>query len=112
VIVRGRLDRDEESARLLATEIVALPAACVQAIREVAIRLSIPPHDRRTFEALAGALERHRGDRRVALDVELRGDAHRLVVHAAIMGEVRVRPSESLVGEIEGILGKGAVTLR
>jgi hypothetical protein len=33
-------------------------------------------------------------------------------VHAAIMGEVRVTPSDALVGDIEGILGEGTVTLR
>jgi len=112
VLVRGRLERDEESARLIASEVVALAGACAQAIREVAIRLSIPPHGRQTFEALAEILARHRGDRRVSLEVECRGQARPMRVHAAIMGEVRVRPSESLVGEVERICGKGSVTLR
>ena len=33
--------------------------------REVAIHLTVPPHGRPTFEALAEVLSRHRGDRRV-----------------------------------------------
>jgi hypothetical protein len=92
--------------------VVGLAGACAQTVREVAIRLSIPPHERRTFEALADVLARHRGDRRVSLEVECRGQARPLRVQAAIMGEVRVTPSESLVGEVERICGKGSVTLR
>ena len=112
VLVRGRLERDEESARLVASEVLPLEAACARATREVAIRLSIPPHDPSTFAALASVLQRHRGDRPVTMDVELRREPRAYVVHASVMGEVRVKPSESLVGDIEGILGKGSVSWR
>jgi DNA polymerase-3 subunit alpha len=112
VLVRGRLERDEESARMIASEVLPLHAACARATREVSIRLSIPPHDSRTFAALAAVLQRHRGDRPVSLDVELRREPRAYRVHAAIMGEVRVEPSETLVGDVEGVLGKGSITLR
>ncbi|MBE3134586.1 MAG: DNA polymerase III subunit alpha [Acidobacteria bacterium] len=112
VVVRGRLERDEESARLIATEVVSLEAACAQATREVAVRLSIPPHSRQTFEALADVFARHPGDRRISLEVEVRGQVRPVLVRAAVQGEVRVRPSETLVTDVERICGKGSVSLR
>jgi DNA polymerase-3 subunit alpha len=112
VLVRGRLEWNEETARMIASDVVPLERACAQATREVAIRLSIPPHDQRTFDALADIFEKHRGDRPVTIDVELRRESRRYLVHTAIMKDVRVTPSESLVGEVEAVLGSGAVTLR
>ena len=40
--------------------------------RELSIKLTSPPHGRQTFEALADLFARHRGDRRVVLELELR----------------------------------------
>ncbi len=110
VVVRGRLERDEESARLIASEIQPITVVRERVTREVAVQLTVPPHDRSTFEALAGVLERHRGDRRVALEVELRNEAHPLRVRADLA--VRVQPSERLVAEVEQVCGAGAVVLR
>ena len=42
VLVRGKLERDEETARILATEIVALEAVRERIAREVAIRVQMP----------------------------------------------------------------------
>src|SRR6185295_9973847 len=53
VLVRGKFEKDEESARLVATELLALAALRERTAREVAIHLSMPPHGRPTFEALA-----------------------------------------------------------
>jgi len=112
VVVRGRLDRDGEVARLIASEVASLDAACARATREVTVRLSIPPHGPDTFEALAGVLARHRGDRRVSLEVEVRDQQQPVLMRAAVVGEVRVKPSSALVGDVERICGKGSVTLR
>ena len=78
--------------------------------REVAIRVSAP--DRRTFEALGEVFSRHRGDRRVSLELEVPVSASRLRVKADISGQIRVRPSPSLIAEVEQIVGQGAVSLR
>ena len=47
VLVKGKFERDEETSRLLASEIVAIEAVREKAARQVAIRLAMPPHDRR-----------------------------------------------------------------
>ena len=78
--------------------------------REVAIHLAVPPHGRHTFEALAELFSRHRGDRRVSLELDVKGNERPLKVKADVAQ--RVRPSEKLVAEVEQICGTGTVELR
>jgi len=78
--------------------------------RQLAIKLTSPPHGRATFEALADLFARHRGDRRVILELELRGPAtndHPLRVRAGLAAQVRVQPSDQLASEVERICGPG-----
>jgi DNA polymerase III subunit alpha len=112
VLVKGRFERDEESTRLLASEIVAIEAVREKAARQVAIRLAMPPHDRATVEAVLEVLGRHKGDRRVSLEVELRDRECPLRVKADVLGQTRVKPSAQLLAELERICGPGAVVFR
>ena len=105
VLVRGKFEKDEESARLVATELLPMAALTERTTREVAIHLSVPPHGRPTFEALAELLSRHRGDRRVSLELDVRGQPRPLRVRADVAQ--RVRPSERLVEEVEQLCGSG-----
>jgi DNA polymerase-3 subunit alpha len=112
VVVRGKVERDEDIVRMLATEVLPIEALRERLAREVSIRLSVPPHGRATFEALATLFSSHRGDRRVAFELELRGRGHPLRVRAGVAAQVRVKPSERLVAEVERICGAGTVVLR
>jgi len=109
VLVHGRFERDDETVRILATEIVQIELVRERLARSVAIRLSMPPHGRATFERLLELLAQHKGDRKVAF-VILEQDRH-LRVTADVSG-LRVRPSERLVSEVEKICGSGSVSLR
>ena len=109
VLVRGKLEMDEESARLLAAELLPIEALAARAPQAIAIRLSAPPHDRRTFEALAELFARYRGDRRVSVELELRGHPQPLKVHADL-SETRIQPSDQLMEEVERLCGKGTVS--
>jgi DNA polymerase-3 subunit alpha len=111
VLVRGKLERDDETMRILASEVFPLEKLRERLAREVAIRLRMPA-DRRVFEALGEIFARHRGDRRVSFDLELPGDARRLRVRADVSAEIRVRPSSALVAELEQVVGQGSVSLR
>ena len=111
VLVRGKLERDDESARILATEIVPIDSVRERNAREVAIRVTMPA-DRGVFEALGEIFSRHRGDRRVSFEIELPVSARRLRVKADVSSQIRVRPSPSLIAEVEGIVGLGSVSLR
>jgi DNA polymerase-3 subunit alpha len=110
LLVRGKLEKDEESARLVATELMPIAALRERTTREVAIHLSAPPHGRPTFEALAELLARHRGDRRVYLELDVPGQPKPLRVRADVAQ--RVKPSERLVTEVEQLCGAGTVELR
>jgi DNA polymerase-3 subunit alpha len=111
LIVRGKFERDDESARLVATEILPIAALKERVTREVAIRLRMPPCDRHTLEALAELLAKHRGDRRVSIELDMTtaGGPMRVRTDA---GPVRVRPSERLVAEVERLCGSGSISLR
>jgi DNA polymerase III subunit alpha len=111
VLVRGKYERDEESARVFASEILAIDSVRERLAREVGIRLVMPPHGRETIQALFDVFTRHRGDRKIVFELELRKD-HPLRVRADIAAQVRVRPSETLVSEVEKICGAGSVSLR
>jgi DNA polymerase-3 subunit alpha len=112
VLVKGRFEKDDDSAQILASEIVPLEMVRERLTRSVAIRLSTPPHDRGTFERLWDVFSHHKGDRRVAFDVELADSARRLRVKIEVNAQIRVRPSEQLVSDVEKICGAGSVSLR
>ena len=106
VLVRGKLERDDESARILATEIAPIDTVRERMAREVAIHLT-GPADRHLFEALGEIFSRHRGDRRVSFEIELPSTPTRLRVRADVSSQIRVRPSSSLIAEVEQVVGAG-----
>jgi DNA polymerase-3 subunit alpha len=110
LLVRGKFEKDDESARLVATELMPMATLKERTTREVAIHLTVPTHGRPVFEALAELLSRHRGDRRVYLELEVPGPQTPLRVRADVAQ--RVKPSERLVSEVEQLCGAGSVELR
>jgi DNA polymerase-3 subunit alpha len=110
VLVKGRCERDDEAARVLASEIAPIEVVIERLASSVAITLSAPQHDRETFMQLWDVLLQHKGDRRVA--IELRDPDRHLRVTIDVNAQVRVRPSERLVADVERICGAGSVSLR
>ncbi|HEY1910354.1 MAG TPA: DNA polymerase III subunit alpha, partial [Vicinamibacterales bacterium] len=111
VLVRGKLERDDETVRILATEIAPLDSVRERLAREVAICFR-KPADRGTLESLGAVFSRHRGDRKVSFEVETGEAPHRLRVKVDISSQIRVRPSPALISELEQIVGQGTVELR
>ena len=111
VLVRGKLERDEETTRILAAEIAPLDSVRERVAREVAIRFT-KPADRGTLETLGEIFSRHRGDRKVSFEVETGEPPHRLRVKVDAGAQVRVRPSPTLIAEVEQLVGAGSVELR
>ena len=72
VVVKGKVELDEEAIRMMASEVLPIDTMRQKMSRELSIKLTSPPHGRQTFEALADLFARHRGDRRVVLELELR----------------------------------------
>jgi DNA polymerase-3 subunit alpha len=111
VIVRGKLERDDEASRILASDIQPIGSVRERLAREMAITVTVPPHGRATFEALADLFARHRGDKPVTFQLVLKG-AQPIRVRAQVSAHIRVKPSSVLVDEVEKICGPGAVHLR
>jgi DNA polymerase-3 subunit alpha len=110
LLVRGKYERDEDSSRLVASEITPLDVVRDRAVREVEIRLGGRGLARSGMHALAVVLERHAGDRRVSFVVEVPGNGHGLRVRAATAR--RIRPSDSFVRDVEAVCGAGSVVLK
>jgi DNA polymerase-3 subunit alpha len=110
LLVRGKLEKDDESARIVATELLPIAALRERTTKEVVIHLSGRATGRPTFEALAELLTRHRGDRRVFLELDVKSQEKPLRVRSEVAQ--RVRPSERLVLEVEQICGAGSIELR
>jgi DNA polymerase-3 subunit alpha len=110
LLVRGKFEKDDESARIVATELLPIAALRERTTREVVIHLAGRSQGRTTFEQLAELLSRHRGDRRVFLELDVRGQDRPLRVRSEVA--LRVRPSERLVDEVEQLCGTGSVELR
>jgi DNA polymerase-3 subunit alpha len=117
LLVRGKYERDEDTSRMVASELASLDAIRDRAVREVQVRvggdLSKNGRGARlgkdSLEQLRVVFERHAGDRRVALVVELEGRPQGLRVRTAI--SQRVRPSDHFVRDVETICGVGSVSM-
>ena len=109
LLVRGKFEKDEESARIVATELLPIAALKERTTREVVIHLAAKAQ-RTTLEQLAELLSRHRGDRRVFLELDVKGQERPLRVRSEVAQ--RVKPSERLVVEVEQLCGSGSIELR
>ncbi len=111
VLVRGKLERDDETVRILASEIAPLDSVRERIAREVAIHLK-KPADRSTLETLGEIFSKHRGDRKISFEVETGEGPDRIRVRVDVSSQIRVRPSPALISDIEQVVGAGAVELR
>ena len=110
LLVRGKLEKDDESARLVASELLPIAALVERTTREVEIHVKAALNSRSTFEALAELLSRHRGDRRVSIEMAVNSAERPMRVRADV--NQRVKPTETLVAAIEQLCGAGSVVLK
>jgi DNA polymerase-3 subunit alpha len=110
LLVRGKFERDEENSRFQCTDIMLLSALKERLSRGVRIRLK-GTCPRETIESLWEVMTRHRGDRPVAVEVELNGGSRHVIVRAEVTHSIRVRTSEQFVSDVERLCGVGSVTI-
>jgi DNA polymerase III subunit alpha len=111
IVVRGRFERDEESARLQANELFPLQSLRERLSKSVRIQLN-GGCTRAKLEALWELLAANQGDRPVAIEMHVVKGGRRLKVSADVMPQIRVKPSDQLVHAVEQLCGAGSVTLR
>jgi DNA polymerase-3 subunit alpha len=112
VVVRGKLERDDEECKILASEVLGIGTVREKLARELAITIPAPLQGRTTFEALAELFERHRGDKPVTLQLEVRLNDRPVRVSAQVSAQIRVRPSPDFLAAVQRICGEGSVALR
>ena len=108
LVVRGKYERDEDTSRLVVSEITSLDAVRERVIREVEILLSGRGVGKSMMQSLAAVLDRYPGIRRVAFLVEVNGSEHLRVRTATAR---RIRPTEQLIKDVEAVCGQGSVRL-
>ena len=91
-------------------DILPLSALRERLSRGVRIRLKATC-PRETIEALWEVMTRHRGDRPVAVEVEMNGGSRHVIVRADVTPSIRVRTSEQFVADVERLCGPGSVTI-
>jgi len=111
VVVRGKFERDEESARMQANELFPLESLRERLSKSVRIRMN-GGCTREKLEALWDLLATNRGDRPVAIELEVKRDGRTFRVLADVQSQIRVKPSEQLLAAVEQLCGAGSVTLR
>ena len=108
LLVRGKFERDEESSRLQATEVLPLGLLREKLSRGVRIRLRAET-PRETIGRLWDIVAEYRGDWPLAIEVVVNGGAHHTVVRMDVNPSIRVRPSEQFVAAVEKLCGRGTV---
>ena len=108
VVLRGRLEMDEDTRRLVVDDASPLAELAGDAPGAMTLRLAAPPHDRATLTALADVLGRHRGDEPVLIELELRRGESPVRLRAALP-QMRIARSDDLVQAIERICGAGTI---
>ena len=106
VVVNGRLEKDDESSKLTASQIRSLQSVTEVPDRTLEVRLVAPPHTKQTLEQLAEIFSQHPGSNPVSITVELKD--HLAVLVRTSLSEIKVSPSDLLVGKIENLCGQGS----
>ena len=104
LLVRGKLEKDDESARLVATELLPIAALMERTTREVAIHLTAPPHG---ADDVRGAGRAAVAPPRRPARVPGAGREGARTTPLRVRADVaqRVKPSERLVAEVEQLCG-------
>jgi DNA polymerase-3 subunit alpha len=109
VLVSGKLDKDEETARLMADDVRPIENLSVSVGKTLSIHLMSAHHDRATWQALADLFRVHRGPGRISLQLDLTERTPPLRVRVRLT-DARVRPSADLTKAVERICGEGTVS--
>jgi DNA polymerase-3 subunit alpha len=109
VQVTGTLDRGEKATRIKATKLLSLGTLMVSGYSKVTIQVSCDAASSHTFLRLREVLHRHPGACPVFLALTIHEHSESII---AVGPELRVLPNPRLVGDIEGLIGKGAVSLQ
>jgi DNA polymerase-3 subunit alpha len=109
VIVRGKLDVDEDRAQIIVDSFTPLAAALVDSVREVRIRIPHGLLENGGLEQLKSVLGRNRGKSLTYLHLGLDDGAEAVM----LLGDnFRLSPTDAVLAELEKIVTPGTVEIR
>ena len=106
VVVNGKLEKDEESSKLIASQIRTLQSVTEVPDRTLEIRLAAPRHTRKTLDGLVGIFSKHPGSSPISITIELKN--HLSVRVGTMHSQTKVDPTDRLLTEVENLCGKGS----
>jgi DNA polymerase-3 subunit alpha len=109
VLITGRIESDEGRVRLTADDVVSLDDLREKKAEAVQVRLDAADVDEDLVQRLRRAVEAHRGEVSLYLEIVRAGD-FRVVARAE--PTLRVAPSQKLSADLEDVVGPGRVRYR
>jgi DNA polymerase-3 subunit alpha len=109
VQITGTLDRGDKSTRIKALKLLSLQDLMTTGYSRVTIQMSVSDGSRQSLLQLREVLHRHPGACPVYLTLAIPDHSESVI---AVGPELRVLPTDRLVGDLEALIGKGAVSLQ
>jgi DNA polymerase-3 subunit alpha len=108
VFLKGRLDTRREAPSLKVDEVIPIAEAVENLSQSLTIKIDLRQSEEETLLSLREILARHKGRKPVYLELAT-ADGKRTLLSAG--KDYRVKVSEELLHEIEGLVGEGSVSL-
>ena len=105
ILVKGNMDKDEKGARVRAREVLGLDEAGKQSFRKMELSIEATGEWGGRLPEIRDTVDRYPGDVQLYLKISLGG------VQTIIATGCRIRPDQGLVGALEDLVGKGAVSV-
>ena len=109
VQVTGTLDRGEKATRIKATKLAGLADLQTTNFSRVTVQVSSGEASSQALVRLRDVLRRHPGPCPVFLTLTIPDHSESVI---AVGADLRVLPNDRLVGDVEALIGKGAVSLQ
>ncbi|OYW04290.1 MAG: hypothetical protein B7X11_03125, partial [Acidobacteria bacterium 37-65-4] len=113
LLVRGKFEREEDTSRMVAAELVPLDVVRDRSIREVLVTVPARRSSKEFANSLRLVFERHPGDRRVSIVIAAEpADGIPEGMRVKTLIQRRVKPSDLFVRDVESLCGAGSVVLK
>ncbi|MBL7068853.1 MAG: DNA polymerase III subunit alpha [Candidatus Omnitrophica bacterium] len=109
VFVKGRISLREQEPKLIADDIIPLDDVKKRFTKSVNINIMSAGLEKNTLDTIKGILANYQGSIPVYLTITTPGERK---VDIQASDDLRVKPDEKLISDLEGLLGEGSVTLR
>jgi len=109
VQVTGTLDRGDKATRIKATKLASLADLQAQSVARVTIQVTTQDASPQALSRLREVLHHHAGPCPVYLKLMIPDHSESMI---AVGPDLCVLPSSQLIGDVEALIGKGAVSLQ